>query len=511
MASASTPITLQFAARNLPSADVLGSSDPMLIVYKLSPKVPGFGFKPEKGNFTSQELFRTARIKNNLNPSWDQVMQYEYVFEQEQWLFLQVLDIDAKHNASVEAQDFLGGVTTTVGRIVSGQNNGWFTMQLLNKKQQPLSVKNQPSNVLVKTTVLPKVIVNYKLKATFNLEVTRFMKSDTPFMQVLNAAGQVVHETRKAVGKVGNYDTFQLSGNSVNPSVTFRLQHNHEDAYIGEAVLTEQQLANLPVNSSIVILDKKKKRMGTLVFEQVEVVRNQEEVKGGIVQHLNDGNSISAIVAIDFTGSNGDPSHPHSLHYLGGLNKYKQAIMSVIPILDQYDSDGKYPVYGYGMVYPGRQVDHAKLFTEEATYADGVSMTYENIIHEGGFALSGPTYFAPVIEEAIRRATNPKAYQVLVIFTDGAINDMDATIDAIIRASYLPMSIIIVGIGDGDFGSMTRLDNDGAPPLRSARLGKAAKRDIVQFVPLRECRDSQTLQAATLAELPGQILEFYRS
>ena len=40
---------------------------------------------------------------------------------------------------------------------------------------------------------------------------------------------------------------------------------------------------------------------------------------------------------------------------------------------------------------------------------------------------------------------------MLLILTDGVINDMANTIDVIVAASYLPMSIIIVGVGAADF------------------------------------------------------------
>ena len=37
---------------------------------------------------------------------------------------------------------------------------------------------------------------------------------------------------------------------------------------------------------------------------------------------------------------------------------------------------------------------------------------------------------------------------------------MDATKDAIFRCANLPMSIIIVGVGNADFGKMEILDGD---------------------------------------------------
>ena len=78
-------------------------------------------------------------------------------------------------------------------------------------------------------------------------------------------------------------------------------------------------------------------------------------------------------------------------------------------------------------------------------------------------------------------------YFVLLILTDGEITDLDQTRDAIVRASRLPLSIIIVGVGPADFKAMELLDGDDGK-LRST-LGEAIARDIVQFVPYRQFKD----------------------
>lgn len=44
--------------------------------------------------------------------------------------------------------------------------------------------------------------------------------------------------------------------------------------------------------------------------------------------------------------------------------------------------------------------------------------------------------------------------------TDGVITDMDQTKQAVVAASGLPMSIIIVGVGSADFQMMEELDSD---------------------------------------------------
>lgn len=69
-------------------------------------------------------------------------------------------------------------------------------------------------------------------------------------------------------------------------------------------------------------------------------------------------------------------------------------------------------------------------------------------------------------------------YNILLIITDGIINDMQKTIDQIVRGSSLPMSIIIVGVGNADFDSMDVLDADDVP-LYSQKYRRNMAADIV--------------------------------
>ena len=90
---------------------------------------------------------------------------------------------------------------------------------------------------------------------------------------------------------------------------------------------------------------------------------------------------LNFIVAIDYTGSNGDPRDPKSLHYFDpGLdsksrpnvlklycdfdptivhqnNQYTNAIRAVGDIVQEYDSDKQFPAYGFGAKLPNGQVD----------------------------------------------------------------------------------------------------------------------------------------------------------
>lgn len=87
---------------------------------------------------------------------------------------------------------------------------------------------------------------------------------------------------------------------------------------------------------------------------------------------------------------------------------------------------------------------------------------------------------------------------------------MDDTVQAIVNASYLPISLIIVGIGNAEFGQMNFLDADNGKLLE--RNGRKALRDIVQFVPFRDFNAAQPclLAREVLREVPQQVVEFFR-
>ena len=52
------------------------------------------------------------------------------------------------------------------------------------------------------------------------------------------------------------------------------------------------------------------------------------------------------------------------------------------------------------------------------------------------------------------------SYNIFLILTDGEIHDMDKTKELIVEASELPLSIIIIGVGNEKFKMMKALDSD---------------------------------------------------
>ncbi len=86
----------------------------------------------------------------------------------------------------------------------------------------------------------------------------------------------------------------------------------------------------------------KYKNSGVLCVQKIEIVQVPT-----FLDYIKGGCRVSLMVAIDFTGSNGDPSNPNSLHFRrsGVMNQYQAAIQSVGNILAPYDSDQSFPVW----------------------------------------------------------------------------------------------------------------------------------------------------------------------
>ena len=97
---------------------------------------------------------------------------------------------------------------------------------------------------------------------------------------------------------------------------------------------------------------------------------------------------------------------------------------------------------------------------------------------------------------------------ILFILTDGEIHDKAEVIDLLIECNKLPISLIIVGIGNGDFSIMHQLDDDDCQMVDSK--GNRTERDLVQFVEFKKFkRNGVELAREVLFELPRQVEEYF--
>ena len=269
------------------------------------------------------------------------------------------------------------------------------------------------------------------------------------------------------------------------------------------------------------VIHNKKAKKNLILNEKLLVLEDYSAVskKLMLTDYLDAGIKLAISIGIDFTASNGNPLNYGSLHSIHGnfLNDYEKAISSCGVIVGHFDYDQIYPVFGFGAILNSSYSNSTSMcfnlnFSEkpEIDRLDTVLKFYHDCIGQKKLTFSGPSYFSPLIRNVINRINknNLFEYHVLMILTTGVIDDLQQTIDLLVEACELPLSVIIVGIGNGDFTNMEKLDGDET--LLSSSSGKKRIRDIVQFVPFNKYEnDPKKLSMEVLAELPRQLVEFY--
>uniref|UniRef100_A0A7N0V471 Copine C-terminal domain-containing protein n=1 Tax=Kalanchoe fedtschenkoi TaxID=63787 RepID=A0A7N0V471_KALFE len=206
----------------------------------------------------------------------------------------------------------------------------------------------------------------------------------------------------------------------------------------------------------------------------------------------------------------GTPARPGDTAADPGPN---EAVVLFNKLRDKY-----FPSWGFGGRLPSGVVSHCFSLNgneskPEVVGVDGILNAYASAIYN--VSLAGPTLFGQVINKAAEIAgyslsRYERKYFVLLIITDGVLTDLAETKNALVRASDLPLSVLIVGVGNADFSQMEELDADNGRRLQNSE-GRVATRDIVQFVPMREVNAGQiSVVQSLLEELPEQFLTFMR-
>lgn len=248
--------------------------------------------------------------------------------------------------------------------------------------------------------------------------------------------------------------------------------------------------------------------------------KEQEKTLVPFVELVQGRLNVNLSIGIDFTGSNGPYTDKRSLHYFNPKNKdlnlYESAIYECGKILQNYDTDKIFPVYGFGAALPSKGVSHCFPLSLDPNGnpniqgLENIMMVYRQTLPKLTF--SGPTYFRPLLEkifgETAAAQTQQMQYSIVLILTDGMITDFNETKDLIVKSTHLPLSIIIVGVGGADFSKMEALDSDGKALVASD--GTVSKRDIVQFVEFQSVNNNpQLLAEKVLEELPRQMEEYF--
>jgi len=500
-------VELYFSCSKLKDLDYVGKSDPQVRVFLQTNGQWGL-------------VGQTETLQDNLNPTFKKTVLVDFIFETKQPLRFEVHDIDGPHKSEV-----IGTVETTVGDIM-GARKQTLTLSLHNKSSKMTGTLNVKGD----KTGSSRNVVFWQWSGVKLMNTDGWFGKSDPFLRFfkIRDGGDPlqVHETEfikdnlNPIWKMCQVADDRLCSSNHSRPIRVECWDNSKSGkhnFIGTVDITLDELKG--GKKDFVLSNPKKSNPGTLRLLSFSL-----EIKPSFIDYLRGGEQLNLVTAIDFTGSNGVPSQPNSLHFINPngttLNEYQRAIIEVGQIVLAYDTDKAVPVHGFGgkphfptLNQPA--VSHCfpcsgNPANTSAVGLDGIMQAYMYAIKN--VELSGPTYFNPIITEALKVASanlqaEADVYTILLILTDGEIHDMDATIETLVSASRLPMSIIIIGVGGADFTKMEILDGDTGN-LKNSR-GEKAARDFVQFVPFRKFEHDMSLLARhVLAEVPEQLVQF---
>uniref|UniRef100_W5KK13 Copine Va n=1 Tax=Astyanax mexicanus TaxID=7994 RepID=W5KK13_ASTMX len=460
---------------------------------------------------------RTEVIDNTLNPDFVRKYILDYFFEEKQNLRFDIYDIDSK-SPDLAKHDFLGQTFCTLGEIVGSPAS---------RLEKPLG--GIPGKKCGTIILAAEELGNCRDCVTMQFCANKLDKKDffgrsDPFMVFYrsNEDGtftichktEVVKNTLNPVWKPFSIPVRALCNGDYDRSIKVEIYDWDRDGshdFIGEFTTSYKELTRTQSQFSVF------------------------EVSDNTLDFCNDGslfcNRCSAIIvtllsfSVEAEHTFLDYIKSTSLHYMNPyqMNAYAMALKAVGEIIQDYDSDKMFPALGFGAkLPPDGRVSHefplnGNVDNPYCNGMEGILDAYHQSLKT--VQLYGPTNFAPVVNHVARYAAavqDGSQYFVLLIITDGVISDMAQTKEAIVNAAKLPMSIIIVGVGQAEFDAMVELDGDD---IRISSRGKLAERDIVQFVPFRDYMDrtgNHVLSMArlakdVLAEIPDQLILYMKS
>uniref|UniRef100_A0A8D3AJK3 Copine IVb n=1 Tax=Scophthalmus maximus TaxID=52904 RepID=A0A8D3AJK3_SCOMX len=492
-----TKVELRVASRGISDRDALSKPDPC-VVLKMQSHGQWF------------EVDRTEVIRSSSSPVFSKIFLVDYYFEEVQRLRFELHDISSGNNGLRDA-DFLGAMECTLGQIVSQRK---LTKALLKQ-----------GNTAGKSSITAMLNMHvFPLKDFFS-------KSD-PFLEIfrMNDDGteSLVHRTETVMNNLSPvWKSFKVSLNTLCSGdhdrelkcTVWDWDSNGKHDFIGEFQTTYKEVRAEQegkqwecINPKYQMKKKNYRNSGVVTLNHCKIIKMYS-----FLDYIMGGCQIQFTVAIDFTASNGDPRNSCSLHYIHPYqpNEYLKALVAVGEICQDYDSDKMFPAFGFGALIPPDFKQEASKPVSCVAGIQGVVEAYQNCLPK--IQLYGPTNIAPIIQKVASSASEEMhtkeamEYFILLILTDGVITDMADTREAIVHASHLPMSVIIVGVGNADFTDMQILDGDDGI-LRSPK-GEPVLRDIVQFVPFKDFKHASpaALAKSVLAEVPNQVVDYYNA
>ena len=373
-------------------------------------------------------LFETEKVKpdNENKINYNTTFLLTYLFEKEQILIFNIYI----NNEIIEYK-------TTLGCIV-GSRNSTLSRKISKDRVEIINIKSTKVDASNKK----KLKIHFRIKQD-NLTNKSFSKHK--FFFKISAEKDLYRS--ELISNDGYFKPAIIPIYCLTPSFNITFYNIKLNILQNFADLTCEKIMNMNNMTFPIIINPDK---NTKILIDVEMIGNTKT----FLDYIEEGMQINLSFGIDFSKTN------INLHkfYNNRMNRYEEAIKYCGDIVAHYDADQLFPAWGFGADNIPEEFNRMCFpinFNENPNIKkiDGVLKEYKNCLSK--ITLSEPAQFSPIINHLINIIEGDEEnintnYHILLLLTDGKYDDREKTIDSIVKASKLPLSIIIVGLKDSD-------------------------------------------------------------
>ena len=300
-----------------------GTSDPFAVVTQIATKP---GAKPHV-------LGKTEVFKNNLSPQWVKIFEIDYELGSAVKVAVSIYDEVKKSDNKL-----MGSAVFDIGELLGARGN---TKAKKLKKGGTLFATVRKAQ--------GKGLLRFTMKGTKLKNVEGWIGKSDPFFELsrkTDTAGgltwdncfrsEVVKNNLNPQFKPATVELSKLCGGDLDAPIkvsVFDYESKGGHVAMGSFETSVNGFLRAPKSGTQFTLQQKGKNVGTIQVTQASVSGHTDDVSermaaasvspvapsladANFVDYVSGGCELNVMVAIDFTGSNGDPRKPGTLHYL---------------------------------------------------------------------------------------------------------------------------------------------------------------------------------------------------
>lgn len=428
----------------------------------------------------NQLIAKSEKISGkSKNLQFEKFLVFDYFFEKKQKIQISLFKNTKQINFQTSLGNIIGKAKGTLRLEIENNSNDILVISSTEIKQ------NYDKNIKFQFEIQKKTKIDFsKTKNKFYLKIS----NESPLYQT------------EFISDKGKFNPFEIPDYILSNefSITF---FNSNNQPMGKFKTSPQHFINsieckslpFPFEKTYVELENKS------TFTQ----------PNSFIDHLLKGINLNLTIGIDFTASNHGSYPPlHSL-FPEKLNDYETSILHCGEIISDYNYDELFSVFGFGAAScSGGAPNMCFLLNEKNDRIHTIKeVLKEYRIITPRLFFSGPSKLVPLIKEAIKiietdENKKNRNYHILLILTDGDINDIDDSAALLSKFSSLPFSVLIIGIGNNNFSEMKMLKNSiNKQEFTNLRLN---------FVRFNEFRDEpEKLTSEILKIIPNDVIDYY--